>query len=546
MPGTFPHGYALLIGVGECINPQISLPVTVRDMQALRSVLIDKSMCGYLDDEAHIHLLHDSGATKQAILDGLKWLAEMTVADEMATAIVFFSGHGSREKDTDNYFLLSSDADPEDIESTSLDGKIFTQALRSIKAQRLLVFLDCCHAGGMATAKDGLCVKLPPGYSLEAITKSLIDELKHGEGRAVFSSSKNDQKSLIRRDGKMSIYTYHLIEALYGAGNRPHDTLICLSNLMDHLGKSVPESAKKERGKEQHPFFDTAAENFPVALLCGGKGLPSEGFVQEEATRRIQNLLSGVDSSGLAQSVAHSSLYIKSSENPFIPLNCRIEDPSLVFGREGKVNEALDYLKTGSSVVFIGAHGSGRSSLLTLLLDRVSRDLGWKIAQLDLQVVENEKTFYRALCGSLGINGARDYYHLKQILNGQRILLALDEVERMSCKGFTLNLRSALRGLSEGSSAPLKLAMVTATPLDRLFPDGFGGTSPLAGICQQIQVDPWDFNTARRFLLDRLTNTPVIFSESEIEQLFRNCSGMPLLLVNRAYHLYRQKIGRER
>ena len=44
---------------------------------------------------------------------------------------------------------------------------------------------------------------------------------------------------------------------------------------MTHLGKTVLESARSI-GKEQTPFFDTATEDFPVALLCGGKGLPSQ------------------------------------------------------------------------------------------------------------------------------------------------------------------------------------------------------------------------------------------------------------------------------
>lgn len=86
MPGIFSHGYALLIGAGECAYYSLSLPVTVKDMQALRSVLIDPALCGYSDDDAYIRLLHDSGATRQAILDGLKWLAEQTEADEEARA----------------------------------------------------------------------------------------------------------------------------------------------------------------------------------------------------------------------------------------------------------------------------------------------------------------------------------------------------------------------------------------------------------------------------------------------------------------------------
>lgn len=544
MPDTYLHGYALLIGVGNCTNPNLSLPVTVRDMKALRSVLIDPAMCGYPDNEDHIRLLHDAAATREAILDGLRWLAEQTAADKEATAIVFYSGHGGRKNDTDSYYLFPSDTNPKDVESSALTGKAFTEALRSVKAKRLLVFMDCCHAGGMAMAKDAPVEKLPPEYSQETMPKGMDEELKHGEGRAVFSSSTNEQKSWIMKNGTLSIYTYHLIEALYGAGNRPDDTFVRLSNLMEHLDKSVPESARKAWNKEQTPFFNTATENFPVALLCGGKGLPSKGFVNAEATKRIERLLSVVDLNGPAQTAGSNQPSVPSSENPFKPLNGRIDDPSLVFGRESKVKEAMEYLETGSSVVFIGDHGSGRSSLLTLLLDCVIRDLGWKTARLDLQVIENEKSFYSALCETLGVAEARGI-RLRRALEGQRILLALDEMEKMTSKGFTRNLRSELRGLAEGSSAPLKLAMVTSTPLDRLFPDSLGGTSPLAMICQQIRIDPWDFGTTRRFLLDRLKNTSVTFSESEMKQLFQNSRGMPWLLVKHAYQLYRQKLGQK-
>jgi hypothetical protein len=54
MTNTFTHGYALLVGVGRCAYDAWSLPVTVRDMQALRDVLADPALCGYPAD--HIRL----------------------------------------------------------------------------------------------------------------------------------------------------------------------------------------------------------------------------------------------------------------------------------------------------------------------------------------------------------------------------------------------------------------------------------------------------------------------------------------------------------
>jgi energy-coupling factor transporter ATP-binding protein EcfA2 len=290
--------------------------------------------------------------------------------------------------------------------------------------------------------------------------------------------------------------------------------VVKISNLMNHLGKAVPESASAACNAEQTPFFDWATEDFAVALLCGGKGLSP----QEPAP---------------------------SAENPFTPLNGRIGDPAMVFGRESKVNEALELLRRGSSVVFLGDHGSGKSSLLTLLIERVSKDLGWKIAHLDLLLVEDEDSFYRELCLALGVPEARGY-PLKRSLTGKRFLLALDEMERMASQGFTRNIRDQLRGLADGPSEPLKLAMAASTSLDRLFPDSEEAKiSPLAGICQQIQVGPWDIATAREFLLERLETTSVTFSEAEIGQIFKESMGMPRELMHKAFHLYRRKIEQE-
>lgn len=276
MTTTFPHGYALVIGVGQSAYAPWSLPATVKDAQAIRAALTDPARCAYPDDDTHIRLLHDASATRAAILEGLAWLADRATADPETTAIVYYSGHGWVDA-AGAYYLIAHDIDPYDIAGSALAAQEFTAALRAIKAQRLLVIMDCCHAAGMATAKDAPALKLPPGLTAAALPKALVNELKHGAGRAVFTSSRGEQRSWMRPDGTLSIYTDHLIEALSGAGNRPGDTVVRISNLMNHLGQAVPASARAF-GQEQIPFFDTATEDFAVAQLLGGKGLSAAGW----------------------------------------------------------------------------------------------------------------------------------------------------------------------------------------------------------------------------------------------------------------------------
>ncbi|MDJ0799353.1 MAG: caspase family protein [Calothrix sp. MO_167.B12] len=270
MSDRFTHGYALLIGVGTTANPRWSLPVTVKDAQALKAVLTDGNLCGYADSPEHVRLLHDQGATRSAILDGLEWLKEKAGADADATVVIYYSGHGMFDLAEQAYYLLQHDFEPKSIAETALSATILTEKLRQIHAKRLWVIIDSCHAEGMATAKD----ELPADFLPTALPKGVVSALKQGEGRAVFTSSRGSQTSWVRPDGNLSLYTYHLIEALKGAVNQAGDRLVKISHVMTHLGKTVPESARTLRQAEQTPFFDTAMEDFPVALLRGGKGLP--------------------------------------------------------------------------------------------------------------------------------------------------------------------------------------------------------------------------------------------------------------------------------
>ena len=271
MSDLFTHGYALLIGVGNTADPGYSLPETANDAQALKDVLTDANFCAYPNTPDHVRLLQNQGATRSAILDGLDWLKGCAEADPDATIVIYYSGHGTFDLASNAYYLVQHDFDGQAIPQTALSAETLTEKLRKIEAKRLWVIIDSCHAEGMATAKNNL-----PAYFLPtALPKRVIDALKQGEGRAVFTSSRGNQRSWVRPDDILSLSTYHLIEALQGAANQPDDRLVRISNVMTHLGKTVPQSARNLH-KEQTPFFDAATEDFPVAMLRGGKGLPSQ------------------------------------------------------------------------------------------------------------------------------------------------------------------------------------------------------------------------------------------------------------------------------
>lgn len=75
------------------------------------------------------------------------------------------------------------------------------------------------------------------------------------------------------RDRAMSIFTYHLIEALTGhASPAAGASEVLVSDVMSHVWRRVPASARADWDAEQQPDF-LVSGNFPVALLLGGKGV---------------------------------------------------------------------------------------------------------------------------------------------------------------------------------------------------------------------------------------------------------------------------------
>ena len=98
-------------------------------------------------------------------------------------------------------------------------------------------------------------------------------------------------------------------------------------------------------------------------------------------------------------------------------------------------------------------------------------------------------------------------------------------------------VRDKLRGLAEGGNAPLKLILAATEPLNDLFNDSQdeGKTSPLAGICQEEHIKPWDESTMCAFIANRLDRTSVSFTKEEIKQLLHSSGGHPGTLGQQCY-----------
>ena len=239
--------------------------------------------------------------------------------------------------------------------------------------------------------------------------------------------------------------------------------------------------------------------------------------------------------------------------NPFIPQHGKIDDPKFFFGREREIRRVFETLNSGSSVAIIGERAIGKSSVLQAIYRQAPNQLHHprQPIYLDLKNVCDENDFYGALCHKAGIETAKGYL-LERALESQRLLLLLDEVEKMTWDGFTNQVRGQLRGLAEGNNAPFRLVVAACTSLDTLFPDSQDKnmTSPFKGICIEETLKQWDEKISREFIASRLQASwltpvagPVNFTEAEIAGLIAESGGYPQKLMQLCYQTYARYIN---
>jgi metacaspase-1 len=252
----FEQGRALLVGVASYARVSPLPECVLNDAQDLATLLQSPARGGYLD--TNVELLLDRDATAERFRLGLRRLAEQAHPDD--TVVVFFSGHGLRRADGDRpeAYLLPIDYDPRGLARTALSATELTRLLTAIRAKRLVVLLDACHAGGAAQLKTG---------NATATFKSGLDDktyetLGRGAGRVVIASSRADELSCVLPGMKNSLFTAYLLEALGGAAASDDEDFVRVLDVFHHISENVPLRAT------QHPILKAqdVENNFPIAL----------------------------------------------------------------------------------------------------------------------------------------------------------------------------------------------------------------------------------------------------------------------------------------
>jgi hypothetical protein len=141
--------YALCIGINEYVNARpINLHFARADAEDLSSALRDALRGGF--DE--VHELLDEQATKVSIRQAIDDLLQSPLRQPDDLILLFFSGHGVRDRQGDLCLVPSDfrrhiDGNPDF--SSLLHAKELEVSLGNSNAQNIILLIDCCHSGAL-------------------------------------------------------------------------------------------------------------------------------------------------------------------------------------------------------------------------------------------------------------------------------------------------------------------------------------------------------------------------------------------------------------
>jgi hypothetical protein len=255
--------WAVIVGVSSYEDSRIpSLRYAARDAQVFHDWLVSPS--GGRFAPSKVKLLLDREATNERIKDALfNWLKQ---AIEEDVVVIYFAGHGSPESPDapQNLYLLPYNARYDNIAVTGFPmWDIETALKRFIKAKRVVIIADACHAAGVGEAFD-VAVRANRGLKINQINAGLQNLTDIGEGVCVISASRDNEYSQEGREwgGGHGVFSHFLIEGLQGAADFDRSNSVSIGELTVYVSQQVRRATRNA----QNPIV---AGRFDPSLVLG-------------------------------------------------------------------------------------------------------------------------------------------------------------------------------------------------------------------------------------------------------------------------------------
>lgn len=254
---------ALLIGVSEYEPGLNSLPSAVRDVEAMREVLLHPEMGGFAASD--ITMLKNP--ERQVVEIAIETLFSGRHKDDLL--LLYFSGHGIKD-DRGRLYLATRNTSKtpqgELIRATAVSANFIHDRMSESRCRRQVVILDSCFSGAFA---EGMSAK-------DNGTIDIWEQLG-GEGRAVLTSSTSTQYSFEQEGQDLSIYTRFLVAGIKsGEADRDGDEFISIDELHEYASQKV-----RELQPAMKPEIYAIREGFKIRLAKVAPGDPRQRYRKE-------------------------------------------------------------------------------------------------------------------------------------------------------------------------------------------------------------------------------------------------------------------------
>jgi uncharacterized caspase-like protein len=255
--------WAVVIGVSDYEDSRIpTLRYAARDAQAVHDWLVAPTGGRYAPSK--VKLLLNRNATNERIKDALfNWLKQ---AIEEDVVVIYFAGHGSPESPeaAQNLFLLPHNARYDNIAVTGFPmWDVETALKRFIKARRVVIIADACHAAGVGQGFD-VAVRADRGLQINPISAGLQSLSDVGEGVCVISASRDREFSQESREwgGGHGVFTHYLLEGLKGSADFDRSGSVSVGEVTVYVSQQVRRATRNA----QNPVV---AGRFDPSLVIG-------------------------------------------------------------------------------------------------------------------------------------------------------------------------------------------------------------------------------------------------------------------------------------
>jgi Flp pilus assembly protein TadD len=253
--------WALVIGVSayKYAPPAAQLRFAHRDAEEFAAFL--RSPEGGAIPGDHVRLLTDSTATLANVRASLHtWLSQSAGPNDIV--YLFFAGHAVVAERGESYFV-AHDSDPQNLHATSVSFEEVNNTLTNkIRAATVVLLADACHAGGIGWTSDP-SVPSTAQKSFDALGAKDRAFLKLLASRPSERSYEDE-----RWGGGHGVFTYSILTALRGAGERDRDGFVRVSELIDYVSRAVPEQTASMQNPRIAGNFEGA---LPMAALAVGQ-----------------------------------------------------------------------------------------------------------------------------------------------------------------------------------------------------------------------------------------------------------------------------------